>query len=85
MNLDNFVVRPKRRLVEKYAKPLLRVLRQRGGHVKTEFVPGEGHVLSEAAMAVVRPKRFETFLSVTSAMGAYSSWRAVRTARPLDS
>ena len=46
----------KRVPVEKYAKPLLRVLRQRGGHVKTEFVPGEGHVLSEAAMAAVRPK-----------------------------
>lgn len=42
--------------VQKYAKPLLRVLRTRGGHVETEFVPGEGHVFSEAAMAKVRPK-----------------------------
>jgi len=41
---------------EKYAKPLLRVLRARGGRVETEFVPGEGHVFSEAAMARVRPK-----------------------------
>jgi dienelactone hydrolase len=46
----------KRVPVEKFAKPLLRVLRKRGGHVETEFVPGEGHVLSEAAMAKVRPK-----------------------------
>jgi dipeptidyl aminopeptidase/acylaminoacyl peptidase len=42
--------------VEKFAKPLLRVLRERGGHVETEFVSGEGHVFSEAAMAKVRPK-----------------------------
>ena len=42
--------------VEKYAKPLLRVLRHRGGRVETEFVPGEGHVFSEAAMATVRPR-----------------------------
>ena len=42
--------------VEKYAKQLLRVLRQRDARVETEFVPGEGHVFSEAAMAVVRPK-----------------------------
>ncbi len=46
----------KRVPVEKHAKPLLRVLRARGGHVETDFVPGEGHVFSEAAMAVVRPK-----------------------------
>ena len=46
----------KRVPVEKYAKPLRRVLRQRGARVETEFVPGEGHVLSEKAMAVVRPK-----------------------------
>jgi dienelactone hydrolase len=42
--------------VEKYAKPLLRVLRARGGRVETEFVPGEGHVFSETAMARVRVK-----------------------------
>ena len=46
----------KRVPVEKYAKPLLRALRERGGHVETEFVPGEGHVFSEAAMAGVRVK-----------------------------
>ena len=42
--------------VEKYAKPLQRVLRQRGARVQTKFVPDEGHVFSEAAMAEVRPK-----------------------------
>ena len=41
---------------EKFAKPLLSVLRKRGGHVETEFVPGEGHVFTEVAMAMVRPK-----------------------------
>jgi dienelactone hydrolase len=46
----------KRVPVEKFAKPLLRVLRARGGHVETDFVPGEGHVFSEAAMVIVRPK-----------------------------
>jgi dipeptidyl aminopeptidase/acylaminoacyl peptidase len=46
----------KRVPVEKYAKPLRRVLRERGAQVETEFVPGEGHVFSEAAMAKVRPK-----------------------------
>jgi dienelactone hydrolase len=46
----------KRVPVEKYAKPLLRVLRARGGHVETDFVPGQGHVFTETAMAEVRPK-----------------------------
>jgi dienelactone hydrolase len=46
----------KRVPVEKYAKPLRRILLARGGHVETDFVPGEGHVFSESAMAVVRPK-----------------------------
>ncbi len=46
----------KRVPVEKFAKPLLRGLRARGGHVETDFVPGEGHVFSEPAMAAVRPK-----------------------------
>jgi dienelactone hydrolase len=41
---------------EKYAKPLLRVLRERGGQLETEFVAGEGHVFSEAAMKEVRAK-----------------------------
>jgi dienelactone hydrolase len=47
--------------VEKYARRLLHVLRERGGHVETEFVPGAGHVFSEAAMAKVRPKVAEFF------------------------
>jgi dienelactone hydrolase len=47
--------------VEKYAKPLLRILRARGGHVATEFVPGEGHVFSEAAMEEVRAKVVKFF------------------------
>jgi dienelactone hydrolase len=46
----------KRVPAEKYATPLLRVLRARGAEVETEFVPGEGHVFSEAAMARVRAK-----------------------------
>jgi hypothetical protein len=41
---------------DKFAKPLLRVLRARGGHVETDVIPGEGHVFGEAGMAVVRPK-----------------------------
>ena len=41
---------------EKFAKPLRRVLRERGGQVETEFVAGEGHVFSETAMAKTRPK-----------------------------
>jgi dienelactone hydrolase len=52
----------KRVPVEKFAKPLLRVLHARGGHVKTDFVPGEGHVFSEAAMVVVRPKVAKFFV-----------------------
>jgi carboxymethylenebutenolidase len=46
----------KRVPAEKYAKPLLRHLRARGGRVETHFVPDEGHVFSETAMAVVRAK-----------------------------
>jgi dienelactone hydrolase len=53
----------KRVPVEKFAKPLLHVLRARGGHVETEFVPGEGHVFSEAAMAKVRPKIARFFVA----------------------
>jgi dienelactone hydrolase len=51
----------KRVPVEKYAKALQRVLRERGGQVEREFVPGEGHVFSEAAMATVRPKMANFF------------------------
>lgn len=46
----------KRVPVEKYAKALRRVLGERGGHVETDWVPAEGHVFSETAMAAVRPK-----------------------------
>ena len=46
----------KRVSFEKYAKPLLRILRGRGGRVETEFVRGEGHVFGETAMTAVRPK-----------------------------
>ena len=46
----------KRVPVERFAKPLLRVLRERGGHVETDFVAGQGHVFDEAAMAKVRPR-----------------------------
>ncbi|MEP6809814.1 MAG: alpha/beta fold hydrolase [Chthoniobacterales bacterium] len=42
--------------VKKYARPLERVLRARGGQVETDWVPGQGHVFSEAAMSIVRPK-----------------------------
>ncbi|HVF72764.1 MAG TPA: dienelactone hydrolase family protein [Chthoniobacterales bacterium] len=51
----------KRVPMEKYARPLLRLLRQRGAKVETEFVPGEGHVFSEAAMTKIRPKVAEFF------------------------
>jgi dienelactone hydrolase len=45
----------------KFAKPLLNVLGKRGGPVETDFVPGEGHVFSEPAMAKVRPKMAKFF------------------------
>jgi dienelactone hydrolase len=64
----------KRVPVEKYAKALLRVLRERGGHVETDFVPGEGHVFSEAAMAVVRPKVAKFFARLRP--GRATPWRA---------
>jgi dienelactone hydrolase len=51
----------KRVPVEKYAKPLRHILLARGGQVEVDFVPGEGHVFSESAMAVVRPKAAKFF------------------------
>jgi dienelactone hydrolase len=39
---------------DKYARPLERVLRERGGKVKTHFVDGEGHGFTPPAMAAVR-------------------------------
>lgn len=53
---------------EKFAKPLLHVLRKRGGHVETEFVPGEGHVFDEAAMARVRPRAAKFFARLRPAV-----------------
>jgi len=52
---------------EKYAKPMLRILRARGGHVETDFVPDQGHVFSEAAMKAVRPKAADFFARECSA------------------
>jgi dienelactone hydrolase len=46
---------------EKYAVPLERVLRARGGKVETHFVDGEGHSFTAPAMAVVRAKLTEYF------------------------
>jgi len=46
---------------QKYAKPLVAVLRERGGFFKTRFFPGEGHVFSTAAMSQVRPAAVEFF------------------------
>ncbi len=46
---------------ENYARPLLRVLHQRGADVETEFVGGEGHEFSEAEMKIVRPKTANFF------------------------
>ncbi len=54
-------VADKRVPFEKYAKPLQRVLGARGGEVETDFVSGEGHVLSETAMQIVRPKAAKFF------------------------
>lgn len=59
-------IEDKRVPFEKFAKPLLRVLRKRGGHVETEFVPGQGHVFSEAAMARVRPRVAKFFARLRS-------------------
>jgi dienelactone hydrolase len=46
---------------EKYAQPLLRVLQERGGHVETHFVDGEGHGFTPSAMAVVRTELVKYF------------------------
>lgn len=46
---------------QKYARPLVAVLHQRGGIVKTRFFPEEGHVFSAAAMTEVRAAAVEFF------------------------
>jgi dipeptidyl aminopeptidase/acylaminoacyl peptidase len=46
---------------EKYAQPLVHVLRQRGVTFKTRFFPEEGHVFSGVAMSKVRQDAVEFF------------------------
>lgn len=46
---------------QKYARPLVAVLRQRGATFKTHFFPGEGHVFSDRAMSKVRAEAVEFF------------------------
>ncbi len=41
---------------KKYAEPLLRVLRERGCRVETDFVPGEGHGFKQPSLTPVREK-----------------------------
>ena len=46
---------------EKYARPLVHALRQRGATFKTRFFPEEGHVFSAVAMLRVRQGAVEFF------------------------
>jgi dienelactone hydrolase len=46
---------------QKYARPLVAVMRQRGAVYKTRFFPGEGHVFSAPAMSEVRAAAVEFF------------------------
>jgi dipeptidyl aminopeptidase/acylaminoacyl peptidase len=46
---------------QKYAQPLVKVLRQRGGTIKTHFFPEEGHVFTSSAMSKVRQDAAEFF------------------------
>jgi dienelactone hydrolase len=46
---------------QKYARPLVAVMRQRGAIYETRFFPGEGHVFSAPAMAEVRAAAVEFF------------------------
>ncbi len=46
---------------EKYAEPLLKLLRERGGAVETRFFPQEGHGFSLAAMQEVKSVAAEFF------------------------
>jgi carboxymethylenebutenolidase len=50
---------------QKYAVPLLRVLKERGGRVETDFVPGEGHTFKEPSLTPVREKTARFFNSGT--------------------
>jgi dienelactone hydrolase len=44
---------------QKYAQPLVAVLRERDATVKTQFFPGEGHVFTAVAMSRVRDAAVE--------------------------
>lgn len=46
---------------QKYAKPLVTVLRERGAAPKVRFFPGEGHVFTAVAMSNVRDAAVEFF------------------------
>lgn len=46
---------------EKYAQPLVAVLRERGATSKVRFFPGEGHVFTAFAMSTVRDEAVEFF------------------------
>ncbi|MEP6698352.1 MAG: alpha/beta fold hydrolase [Verrucomicrobiota bacterium] len=46
---------------QKYARPLVAVLQQRGTILKTRFFPGEGHVFSAKALSEVRAVAGEFF------------------------
>ena len=70
MNLDNFVVRPKRRLVEKYAKP----------EAWAELRPRRSHELAHevAGLAVRAGARGRGGEAVRPADAATCSWRVLR-------
>jgi dienelactone hydrolase len=46
---------------QKYAQPLVGVLRDRGVPPQMRFFPGEGHVFTASAMSIVRAKAVEFF------------------------
>jgi dienelactone hydrolase len=46
---------------QKYAQPLVAVLRERGATPKVRFFPGEGHVFTAVAMSSVRDAAIEFF------------------------
>jgi dienelactone hydrolase len=51
----------RRVLFQKYAQPLVAVLRERGATPKVRFFPGEGHVFTSVAMSSVRNAAVEFF------------------------
>lgn len=46
---------------QKYARPLMALLHERGSFLKTRFFPGEGHVFSAQAMSEVRSAAVKFF------------------------